>query len=69
MTEPEITFVDRLKTKLALLGAMAGVFVVALLIGLVPMWLNSRSNAAERDAARTQLRQAEITNLLLSATV
>ncbi|MBK9164357.1 MAG: hypothetical protein IPM21_10690 [Acidobacteria bacterium] len=43
--------------------------LVAFLIGLVPMWLMARSNAAERDAALTQLRRSEISNLLSSSIV
>jgi hypothetical protein len=69
MTDAKTTLVDRVRQKLAWVAIIGGVFVVGFLIGLVPMWLSARGNAAERDAARVQLRQAEITNLLLSATV
>lgn len=65
----ETSVVDRVKQKLAWVGVIGGVLLVGFVIGLVPMWLSARGTAAERDTARTQLRQAEITNLLLSATV
>lgn len=50
-------------------GLIAGAVLLAFLIGLIPMWLHARSNAAERDAARTQLRKSEIGSLLLSSVV
>ena len=69
MTDSEISFVDRVKQKVAWVGIIGGVLIVGFIIGLVPMWLSARGTAADRDTARDQLRQAEITNLLLSATV
>ncbi len=50
-------------------GVVAGLVLVAFLLGLVPMWLSARSTAAERDAALTQLRKSEISNLLSSSIV
>jgi hypothetical protein len=51
------------------LGIIAALVLAAFLIGFVPMWLTARGNAADRDAARTQLRRSEISNLLSSAVV
>lgn len=47
-------------------GLIAGAVLLAFLVGLIPMWLTAPGNAAERDAARTQLRKSEIGSLLLS---
>src|SRR4051812_26877949 len=50
-------------------GIMAGLVIAAFLIGFVPMWLNARNNAAERDAARAELRRSQISGLISSAVV
>ena len=47
---------------------LAAAFAVFLL-GLVPMWLRSRENAAQRDAARRELRVSRMQNALASAAV
>lgn len=51
----------------------AGVYAVAalliFLLGLVPMWLRSRSNAEQRDAAQRELRVSRMQNTLASAAV
>lgn len=59
----------RVKSRFQHWGVIAGVVLVAFLLGLVPMWLMARSNAAERDAALTQLRRSEVSNLLSSSIV
>lgn len=46
-----------------------GVALVLFLLGLVPMWLRARANAAERDAARRELRVSRMQNTLASAAV
>ena len=63
---PEIT--ERPKRR-SYWGIVAGLVLAAFLIGFVPMWLNARSNAAERDAARAELRRSQISGLLSSAVV
>lgn len=69
MSDTEKSFTEKANAKLQHWGVIAGVVLVAFLIGFVPMWLTARSNAAERDAARTQLRRSEISNLLSSSIV
>jgi hypothetical protein len=60
---------ETVKERLQQWGLIAGVVLVAFFIGFVPMWLTARSNAAERDAVKTQLRRSEISNLLSSSIV
>ncbi len=67
--ETQKSFTDKVKEKFQHWGVIAGAVLVAFLIGLVPMWLTARSNAAERDAALTELRRSEISNLLSSSIV
>ncbi len=43
--------------------------IAAFLIGFVPMWMKARDNAAETAKTQTQLRKAEVANLLTSAIV
>jgi len=45
----------------------AAVLVGVFLLGLVPMWLSARGRAAERDAARRELRLCRIQGGLASA--
>ena len=47
---------------------LAAAFAVFLL-GLVPMWLKARESAAQRDAARRELRVSRMQNALASAAV
>ncbi|MBK9164224.1 MAG: hypothetical protein IPM21_09975 [Acidobacteria bacterium] len=69
MSDTQKGFSERIKERLQHWGVLAAVILVAFLIGLVPMWLMARSNAADRDAALTQLRQSQISNLLSSSIV
>ncbi len=64
-----MNFTDKTKAKLQHWGVIAGAVLAAFLIGLVPMWITARNNAAELDAAKTQLRRSEISNLLSSSIV
>jgi hypothetical protein len=45
------------------------ILVVVFLLGLVPMWLNARSRARERDDARRELRLSKAENDLSSAVI
>ena len=47
----------------------AAVLVAVFLIGLIPMWLVSRSRAIERDVAHRELRLCTLENNLLAAAV
>ena len=50
-------------------GVYLGVALAFFLLGLVPMWLMSRENAAQRDAARRELGVSRMQNALASAAV
>ena len=50
-------------------GIILGVALVAFLVGLFPMWLRSRENAGQRDAARRELRLSRIENAIGAAAV
>lgn len=50
-------------------GIYLAVALVVFLAGLVPMWLRARENAAQRDAARRELRVSRMQNALASAAV
>ena len=69
MSETQPGFGERIQNKLQSWGIIAALVIAAFLIGLVPMWMESRNNAAERDAARASLLRSEISNLLSSAIV
>lgn len=47
----------------------AALLLVVFLVGLVPMWLKSRTNARERDAAQASLRLSNLQNSLASAAI
>lgn len=49
------------------IGLYAILMLVAFLIGLVPMWFVARGRAADRDAARRDLRVCRLQNNLSSA--
>jgi len=51
------------------IGFYAIIVILAFLVGLVPMWLNSRKYAAERDVAQSELRLAQLQNFLASAAI
>ena len=51
------------------LGLYATVLFFAFLLGLVPMWLQARSRASERDTAEQTLRLAQLENTLASAAI
>ncbi|HZI18337.1 MAG TPA: hypothetical protein VEY09_07050 [Pyrinomonadaceae bacterium] len=46
-----------------------GIGLAVFLLGLVPMWLRARDNAAQRDAARRELRVSRMQNALATAAV
>ena len=50
-------------------GIYALIVLVVFLLGLVPMWLSSRSRTRERDEARRELRLSKIENDLGSAVI
>jgi len=50
-------------------GVYALILVVVFLLGLVPMWLSSRTVAKERDAAQRDLRLSKMENDLSSAVI
>lgn len=50
-------------------GIYVAVALAVFLLGLVPMWLKARENAAQRDAARRELRVSRMQNALASAAV
>jgi hypothetical protein len=47
----------------------AVLLLIAFLAGLVPMWLKSRTQARERDAAQASLRVSNLQNLLANAAI
>src|ERR1044071_2465123 len=47
----------------------AVLLLVVFLAGLVPMWLKSRTNARERDAAQASLRISNLQNMLGNAAI
>jgi hypothetical protein len=51
------------------IGIYALIIFVVFLLGLVPMWLNSRKYAKERDEAQRELRLSKIENDLSAAVI
>jgi hypothetical protein len=51
------------------LAIYAAVLLTVFLLGLIPMWIAGRGRAAERDAARHELRLCRLEHSLLSAAV
>ena len=47
----------------------AALLLVVFLAGLVPMWLTSRTNARERDAAQASLKISNLQNTLANAAI
>lgn len=47
----------------------AAVLLAVFLLGLIPMWLSSRSRAAERDTAQRESRRCRLENNLMSAAI
>src|ERR1043165_1131555 len=47
----------------------ATVLIVVFLVGLVPMWLRSRTYARERDAAQASLQISNLQNTLANAVI
>jgi hypothetical protein len=56
-------------SKLKWIAIFAGIVVAAFLIGLVPMWLKSRTSTNERDAARREARLCKLQLTLASASI
>jgi len=50
-------------------GVYAAVLLVAFLLGFVPMWMQARARADERDAAQQTLRLTQIEATLASAAI
>lgn len=51
------------------LGLYAAVLFVVFLLGFVPMWLQARSRANERDAAHQALRSSQLETTLAAAAI
>jgi hypothetical protein len=51
------------------LGLYATMLLFAFLLGLVPMWVQARSRAHERDTAEQALRLSQLENTLASAAI
>jgi hypothetical protein len=60
---------SRLSGAVSRVGIYVAVALAIFLAGLVPMWLRSRENASQRDAARRELRVSRMQNALASAAV
>ena len=60
---------SRLGGTVSRVGIYAGVALAVFLLGLVPMWLKARESAAQRDAARRELRVSRMQNALSAAAV
>ncbi|HLL74649.1 MAG TPA: hypothetical protein VK421_05245 [Pyrinomonadaceae bacterium] len=60
---------SRLSSTVSRAAIYAGVALAVFLLGFVPMWLRSRDNAGQRDAARRELRVSRMQNALASAAV
>jgi Tfp pilus assembly protein PilV len=50
-------------------GVYAAVLLVTFLLGFVPMWMQARTRASERDAAQQALRLSQLENTLASAAI
>ena len=50
-------------------GVYATVLLVTFLLGFVPMWIQARARASERDAAQQALRLSQLENTLASAAI
>jgi hypothetical protein len=50
-------------------GVYAIVLLVTFLLGFVPMWVQARARASERDAAQQALRLSQLENTLASAAI
>jgi hypothetical protein len=50
-------------------GVYLGIAAVIFLLGLVPMWLRVRATAAQRDAARRELRLSQLQATLAAAVI
>jgi hypothetical protein len=50
-------------------GVYAAALLVAFLLGLVPMWMQARARADERDAAQQTLRLTQLETTLASAAI
>jgi hypothetical protein len=69
MEENETGIKSRMQKTAVRWAIYAAALIVAFLIGFVPMWMKARDNAAQTAATQTQLRKAEVANLLTSAIV
>ena len=47
----------------------AAILLIVFLAGLVPMWLSSRTHAAERDALQVSLRISNLQNMLANSAI
>ena len=69
MSSDELQTTSRRVSPWRRLGIYAAILVVVFLLGLVPMWLNARNRAKERDEARHELRLSEMKNDLSAAVI
>ena len=51
------------------LGVYALIFVIGLLLGLVPMWLNAHRTAKELETTRAELRRTQMRSALSAAAI
>ncbi|HEX8475717.1 MAG TPA: hypothetical protein VF666_16960 [Pyrinomonadaceae bacterium] len=51
------------------LAVYFGLLVIAFLAGFIPMWINARENAKERDTAQRELRLSRMENALAAASL
>jgi len=69
MSSDELQTTSRRVSPLRRFAIYALILVVVFLLGLVPMWLNARNRAKERDDARRELRLSEMKNDLSAAVI
>lgn len=69
MSSDERETITRRESPLRRFAIYAAILVVVFLLGLVPMWLTSRSRAREREAALRELRVSKMENDLSSAVI
>jgi len=69
MSSDELQTTSRRVSPWRRLGIYAAILVVVFLLGLVPMWLNARNRAKERDEARRELRLSEMKNDISAAVI
>ncbi|HYO99894.1 MAG TPA: hypothetical protein VER76_06870 [Pyrinomonadaceae bacterium] len=51
------------------IGIYLGIAVAVFMLGFLPMWMKSQSNASQRDAAQRELRLSQMQGTLASAVI